>query len=119
MIDRIVVISPCRNEEMFIGKALESMIRQTRRPDRWIIVDDASTDTSAEIVAEYCKKHPWIELVRRKREGGRKHGPGVVSAFNYGYALIGDDDFDFIVKMDCDIEFEPDCIEKTLRHFED
>ena len=119
MIGPTVIISPCRNEARFIRKTLESMIKQTRRPGRWIIVDDASTDFSAEIIAGYCKNHPWIELVQRKREGGRQHGPGVVSAFNHGYALIGDDDFDFIVKMDCDIEFEPDCIEKTLRHFED
>ena len=39
-----VLITPARNEEAFIEKTIESMIRQTVLPMKWVIVDDGSTD---------------------------------------------------------------------------
>lgn len=115
---RLVVISPSRDESKYIGITINSMVNQTRPPDRWVIVDDGSADGTGDIVAEYAAKYPWIELVRRDRTGSRQLGPGVVSAFNYGLGFIRDDPFDVIAKMDCDIEFEPDTIEKIMTHFE-
>ena len=84
---------------------LDSVVKQTYRPDLWIIVDDGSRDRTAEIVAGYTATHPWIRLVRRQREGGRQLGPGVVNAFNAGLAALGDEPFDVIAKLDCDLEF--------------
>ena len=60
-----VLITPAHNEAAFIEKTLDSVIAQTRLPERWIIVDDGSMDHTAEIVEEYAKRYPWIELVRR------------------------------------------------------
>ena len=62
---KYILITPARNEEAFIKKTLDSVIAQTVLPERWIIVDDGSTDDTAEIVESYAKRHPWIELVRR------------------------------------------------------
>ena len=46
---KYVLITPAQNEEAFIQKTLQSMVAQTLRPARWIIVDDGSTDRTAEI----------------------------------------------------------------------
>lgn len=118
MIERLVVISPCRNEEQYIELTLRSVAKQTRRPDRWLIVDDCSTDSSAEIVERYAAEHPWIELVRRRRTGGRELGPGVVSAFNAGLERLGGEPYDVIAKLDCDLAFEPDVFAAILAHFD-
>src|SRR5262249_38745482 len=62
---KYVLITPAHNEEAFIEKTLASMVAQTTLPERWVIVDDGSTDRTAEIVEDYAKRFPWIELVRR------------------------------------------------------
>lgn len=119
MIRRLVIISPCRDEAAFVEQTLRSVIHQTRRPERWLIVDDDSSDATPEIVARYAADQPWIELVRRQRDGERQLGPGVVAAFNTGLAHLADDPFEVISKLDCDLEFGPDCFAAILRHFDD
>lgn len=119
MIHRLVIISPCRDEAQFVETTLRSVIHQTRRPDRWVIVDDDSRDATAEIVARYAAEQPWIELVRRQRGGERQLGPGVVAAFNAGLAHLADDPFEVISKLDCDLEFGPECFAAILRQFDD
>jgi len=64
---KYVLITPARNEERFITKTLDSMVAQTLLPERWVIVDDGSTDRTAEIVESYEKRYPWVELIRRPR----------------------------------------------------
>ena len=68
---RYVLITPAKNEEAFIRKTLDSVVGQTVLPERWVIVDDGSTDRTARIVESYAKRHPWIELVRRAQDPDR------------------------------------------------
>jgi len=116
---RLVIISPCRDEEQFVRITLDSMVNQTYRPDLWIIVDDGSRDRTAEIVAQYAVQFPWIRLVRRERAGGRELGPGVVNAFNAGLAALGDEPYDVIAKLDSDTEFGPETLERVMALFDD
>lgn len=118
MSPRLVVISPCRNEERLIELTLHSVASQTRRPDRWVIVDDGSKDATPDIVSRYTANHDWIELLRRQRGGERQLGPGVVAAFNAGLAHLRNDPFDVVAKLDCDLEFGPDCFASILAHFD-
>lgn len=118
MSPRLVIISPCRDEEKFVRFTLNSVVNQTVRPDLWIIVDDGSRDRTAEIVAGYTKAHPWIRLVRRRRAGGRQLGPGVVNAFNAGLEALKDTPFDVIAKLDCDLEFGPDTFAAIMAAFD-
>ena len=60
-----VVITPARNEEDFISMTIESMISQTIKPQKWVIVSDGSTDNTDEIVKTYISDNPWIELCRK------------------------------------------------------
>jgi len=118
MTRRLVIISPCRDEERFVRFTLDSVVNQTYRPDLWLIVDDGSRDRTAEIVAGYTAAHPWIRLVRRRRQGGRQLGPGVVNAFNAGLAALKDTPFDVIAKLDCDLEFGAETFAAIMAAFD-
>ena len=112
-----VVISPVRDEGVYLRFTVESMLAQTIRPVEWIIVNDGSTDNTAAIIDEYASQHPWIRAVHRDNRGFRKAGGGVVEAFNDGYRALSTDNWQFIVKMDGDLTFQPDYFEKCLNNF--
>ncbi len=94
------------------------MARQAVPPEKWIVVDDGSTDDSPQIVQEAARNHPWIQLVRRVDRGYRKSGAGVVEALQQGLAELNFDDWDFLVKLDGDLEFEADYFAKVMLAFE-
>jgi len=114
---RYVVITPTRDEETTVETTIRSMIAQTVRPLRWVIVNDGSTDQTHEIVSHHLAQNPWIQLVDRADRGYRALGGGVVQAFNEGLAHAGND-WDFVVKLDADLAFAPDYFERMLRHFD-
>lgn len=102
-----VLITPARNEAQFIELTLKSVVSQTVRPLRWIIVSDGSTDGTDEIVNRYAADNPWIELLRMP-ERRERHFAGKVHAFNAGYARLKDLPYGFIGSIDADISFDQD-----------
>jgi glycosyltransferase involved in cell wall biosynthesis len=113
---KYVLITPAHNEAAFIGKTLDSMAVQRVPPERWIIVDDGSTDRTAEIVENYARRFPWIELVRRAQHGDRSFA-AKVHAFNTGFERVSSLQFDVIGNLDADLSFEPDYLEFLMRKF--
>jgi biofilm PGA synthesis N-glycosyltransferase PgaC len=113
-----VVVSPVRDEEAYIRFTVDCMVHQTILPSEWIIVDDGSTDKTGSIIDEYAQQYPWIQVVHRGNRGFRKAGGGVVDAFNEGYQAIRSHDWDFVVKLDGDLSFEPDYFETCFANFE-
>ena len=113
-----ILISPVRDEEKYIEQTIESVVGQTITPSKWIIVDDASSDRTPEIIKSYQKRFPWIQMLRIDRDTARQPGSPVVNAFNRGYDLVKDNAFDFVVKLDCDLRFAADYFEKLLQEFE-
>lgn len=109
-----VLITPARNEEAFIKKTIESMIHQTYLPLKWVIVDDGSTDRTAEIVDGYTGRYPWIELVRRPHRKERNFA-GKVHSFNEGFERVRHLPFKLIGNLDADISFEPEHFEFLTR----
>lgn len=101
---RYALISPCRNEADFIRRTLDSVIAQSEKPALWIIVDDGSADETPEILADYSAKHDWIKVVPKPDRGHRAVGPGVIEAFYAGMENLSLDDFDFICKLDVDLD---------------
>ena len=104
---RYVLISPCRNEAAVMRKTLDSVVAQSLRPAKWVIVDDGSTDDTPGILKEYASRHEWICIVTRADRGHRAVGPGVVDAFYSGYASIDTAEYDFVCKLDLDLELPP------------
>lgn len=102
-----VLVTPARNEAQFISRTIESVIAQTLRPLRWVIVSDGSTDGTDEIVERYVKIHPWIELLRMPpRE--QRHFAGKVGAFNAGFERLTGVAYEAIGSIDADISFGQD-----------
>lgn len=102
---RYVLISPARNEAAFIELTIKSVVAQTVRPLKWIIVSDGSTDGTDEIVDKYVAQHAWIELVK-KRVNGERNFASKVEAFNAAYARTRDLDYEVIGNLDADISFD-------------
>ena len=100
-----VVITPAHNEDAFIEKTITSVIAQTVRPLKWVIVNDASTDRTREIVERYTMEHSFIHLVNVERPTGRHFG-NKVRAFNRGLVEVRDLKFDYIGNLDADISLE-------------
>lgn len=113
-----VLITPARDEEAFIEKTIESMIRQTVLPLKWVIVDDGSTDRTVEIVEPYLEGYTWIDLIRRPPRKERNFA-GKVNAFNEGLERLHDLPFTFVGNLDADISFDPDHFEFLLQKLQE
>jgi biofilm PGA synthesis N-glycosyltransferase PgaC len=104
MLPTYVLITPARNEAKFIELTLESVVAQTVRPLKWVIVSDGSTDGTDEIVRKFTDTHDWIELLRMPGRSERDFA-GKVHAFNAGRARVADLAYDVIGNLDADVSF--------------
>jgi len=111
-----VLITPARNEEVFIEKAIESMIRQTHLPMRWVIVDDGSTDKTPQIVGRYLSQYPWIKMVQKPQRKDRSFA-GKAGAFKAGSETVEGLPYEIIGNVDADISFDKDHFEFLARKF--
>lgn len=116
---RLVIVTPCRDEEDHLEATIATMAAQTLPPTLWIIVDDGSTDRTPEILREACERYPFIKVVRREDRGERKVGPGVIEAFYAGLEAAGDlDAWDYLCKLDADLELPPRYFERLVEEME-
>jgi len=113
---RYVLVTPARNEADFIELTIQSVIAQTVRPVKWVIVSDGSTDGTDDIVKRYIGRNPWIELVRMPERRERSFA-GKAHAFNAGYQRVRHLQFDVIGNVDADTSFEPDYFGFLLSKF--
>lgn len=111
-----VLVTAARNEAAHIERTIESVIAQTLLPQRWVIVDDGSTDRTGEIVASYSEKHPWIELVCRPPHA-RHNFAGKVHAFYAGFERVKSLSFEVVGNLDADLSFDPDYLEFLMDKF--
>ncbi|MGA8432464.1 MAG: glycosyltransferase family 2 protein [Candidatus Sulfotelmatobacter sp.] len=102
---RYVLITPARNEAQFIELCLQSVVSQTVKPVRWVIVSDGSTDGTDEIVGRYAAENTWIELVRMPERRERNFA-GKVHAFNAGYEKLQGLEYEVIGSLDGDASFD-------------
>jgi biofilm PGA synthesis N-glycosyltransferase PgaC len=124
---RYVVISPVRDEAQYLETTICSMLEQTVRPAQWILVDDGSTDGTADIVRRYAAMHPWITPVhnlnrvqeaRGSSRGTRAREAKEIEAFYTGCEKLAVADWEYLVKIDGDVGFEPDYFERCFDEFE-
>lgn len=112
---RHAVIIPARNEERYLGRTVDSLLRQTEPPGRIIVVDDGSTDATARIAGEAAARHPSVRAVAAPAVTGGWWGPRVVAAFERGYQELDGTEIAYVSKFDADVVFPPDYCSRVLQ----
>lgn len=105
----LTVLIPAYNEGKFVGETIRSVLEQTVRPERIIVIDDCSTDDTGEVARSFA--HAGVECVRPAKNCGSK-----ASALNFALALVGTP---FTLAIDADTTLAPDAIERLMVHFKD
>lgn len=108
------IIAPCRDEQDYAERTLLSLVRQTRRPDLVLVVDDGSTDQTPAILTDFSHRFDFINVITRKNRGRRQVGPGVIDAFYTGYDAIDSQQYEFICKLDLDLELPETYFENLI-----
>ena len=115
---RYVLISPCRDEEQYMRRTLDTVAAQTVPPALWVVVDDGSTDSTPEILDDYMEKLDSLRVVRREDRGGRAVGPGVIEAFYAGLETVDLGEFDYVCKLDLDLDLPAVYFERLIEAME-
>lgn len=118
---RYVLVTPVHNEIRVIESLLRSVLSQTILPQKWVMVDDASTDGSTEIIRKYSKQHDFIIYHRLERESTESHYARRAHVFSVGYELIKSLNlsYDFIGSLDADITLKPTYYQCILEEFDE
>lgn len=106
----VSIVIPIYNSAPYLSSCLESLLKQTISDWEAILVDDASTDESAQIAASYCQKDKRFHMLRQP------HNKGQSAARNLGMQQVKGEHLLF---LDSDDSLAPDYIEEMLRHIED
>jgi glycosyltransferase involved in cell wall biosynthesis len=124
MTQRLLLISPVRNEEAHIERIAQAVARQRRVPDLWVIVNDGSTDRTSELLAELSTRIDCLRVLEAPRVARK----GIVNdrlalavevrAFNLGLESVDWRSFTHIAKLDGDTELPPEYFERILGEFE-
>jgi glycosyltransferase involved in cell wall biosynthesis len=120
-----VIIIPAKNEELNLPLVLNSLVKQTLPPRMAVVVDDHSTDNTPAITQAYRNKHPFIQYLKKEgKQNTYQLGGKVVGVFHYGLEHIKHQgiDFDYVIKMDADIQFDAGLFEqlaKRTQHMEE
>jgi poly-beta-1,6-N-acetyl-D-glucosamine synthase len=115
---RYLLVSPCRDEAQYLRRTLDSVAAQSVPPALWVVVDDGSTDATPAILGEYAGRLPYLRVVRRTDRGRREVGPGVIEAFYAGLETVRLEDFDYLCKLDMDLDLPARYFELLIERME-
>lgn len=115
-IPRYVLITPARNEAAYIDLTLKSVVAQTLRPAKWVIVNDGSVDGTGQIVSKYAVANPWIEQIHMPPRSERSFA-GKAHAISVGRERLAGLQYDVIGNLDADVSFDPDYFEFLMQKF--
>ena len=110
------LITAARNEAHHIGRLIDSVLVQTQRPLRWVVVSDGSTDGTDELVANASEGHPWIRLIRIPAHQQRNFSAKARCA-RAALEQLEDEEFDVLGFVDADISFGLDHMNYLVSQF--
>lgn len=118
------LVTPARDEAENLRRLAGCLAEQTIPPQAWLVVDDGSTDGTAELAEELAAELPWLRVISsvgaRTKDGpledGRQAGRDII-AFTNGIEAL-DTHPDVVLKLDADVSFAPDFFERLLTEFE-
>ena len=105
MDDLVSVVIPAHNSRRYIAAALDSILAQQHRPLEIVVVDDGSTDSTAQMVREYAPEVRLIEQDQRGHPAARNAGIRAAAG-------------EFLGFLDHDDLWSPDKIERQMASFE-
>jgi glycosyltransferase involved in cell wall biosynthesis len=121
--ERLLLITPCRDEAEHLERTLASVAAQTRPPDLWLIIDDGSTDATPAILDRWAARLPYLEVLRSRRRAPRGDGSDGLAiaaeavAFNEALGTVALGEFSHVGKLDADIELAPDYFRCLIDRF--
>ena len=112
-----IVVTPAFNEEKYIHYPIDSMIKQTVKPIKWIIVDDDSSDRTTQIIKNVAEEYDWIEGLYIKKKPGQTYYSSNVYAILEGIRHVESFSYDYLAILDADIELCYDYYERIFEKF--
>jgi poly-beta-1,6-N-acetyl-D-glucosamine synthase len=111
------IITPARNEAESLPRLADALELQTRRPDRWLIAENGSTDRTGDVAASIATDFGWARLLVLPGAGPRERGAPIVRAFHAAMRSL-DVATDVVVNVDADVTMAADYFERLLEAFE-
>jgi glycosyltransferase involved in cell wall biosynthesis len=121
--DRLLVISPVRNEAGHIERTARAMAAQRRPPDLWVVVDDGSSDGTPQIAMDLAAGIPFMRVITAPQQPLLSEARDALAvakearAFNHALAAVGIEGFTHVGKLDGDVELPPEWFETLLSAF--
>lgn len=107
----VSIITPCYNAEAFIAITIQSVVEQTYKNWEMLICDDCSTDCSAGIIKEYCRKDCRIKYLKTEKPSGSPALPRNIA--------IDKAQGRYLAFLDSDDIWLPDKLEEQLKLIEE
>jgi glycosyltransferase involved in cell wall biosynthesis len=115
---KIYIIIPAHNEAKYISKTLDSLLNQSFKATKILVVDDSSTDDTLAVLKSYSESNEAISCITKPSVGGHNPGSKVIEAFNFGLQQL-DDSYDIICKYDADLIFPSNYLEAVVGTFQE
>src|SRR5262245_24939302 len=120
---RLLIVSTVRNEAAHIELVARALATQTRPPDLWVVVDDGSTDETPQLLRSIAQELPYMRVLATPAgftaDRGDRHAVAAAPrAFNHGLRTLNVLDYDYVGKVDGDIELPPRYFESLIAEFE-
>lgn len=112
----ISIVVPFFNEEAYLEQVVNALLAQTYALQELVLVNDCSTDKSAEIAKTLASKHDSVQLISTKTTSVHQPGEKVVHAFNCGFSALTKP-WDVVCKFDADIIFPSHYLETLANAF--
>lgn len=107
---KLAAVVPAHNEEENIAKCIESLVTQTCPPEKIVVVNDASSDKTEEILIGLCQKYLQLTYLNKEADGSMRAG-----AVNAGLRLLNEDGYDLVLIADADAVLAADLVEEAVK----
>ena len=110
------LVTPARDEAANLSRLARSLATQTHLPERWVIVDNGSSDETPEVLDELARRFSWVRTATVTGTAKPVPGAPIVRAFHAGLRILGCEP-DIVVKLDADTSMEADHFRRLLEEF--
>jgi poly-beta-1,6-N-acetyl-D-glucosamine synthase len=120
---KILIVSPVRNEAAHIERVAAAVAGQERRPQRWLIVDDGSSDGTRERLKQLTQDLRFASVIDAPHDASldatrdRLARAAEIRSFNAALAAIDVHHYTHVMKLDGDIELPPEYLRTMCERF--